>query len=113
MKKRQKIILVPLLLLSPLPPSPATPAEPTSADESKDENIKEPIEVEDEDIGLPLLPPPARFTSVWKAVIGGGKESLPSIRLAIFNTKSIYYFELDEWQNETILYSLLWKFKIT
>ena len=83
-KKRQKTIPVPspspLLSPSPSPspsspPSPATPAKPTpvdEVDEGKDENIEEPIEVEDKDIGL--LPPPARFTSVWKVVIGGRKE---------------------------------------
>ena len=123
-KKRQKTIPVPspsplpLPSLSPSlspsllpsPPSPATPVEPISIDKvnkSEDKNIKEPVEVEDKDIGLPLLlpspPPPARFSSVWKAVICSRKESPPSTKLAIFNTKSIYYFELDKWQNETIL----------
>ena len=62
----------PSLLLSPLLSlAPAMPAEPTSADkvnEDKDENIKEPVKVKDEDIGLPslllLLPLPVRFSSV-------------------------------------------------
>ena len=78
-KKRQKTILVPLPLPLPSPPpspplppsplSPATPAEPISADEvnkDEDKNTKEPIEVEDEDIGSlpPPLPPPIRFISV-------------------------------------------------
>ena len=109
-KKRQKIILVLSPSPSPSPPSPAMPSEPTSADEvneGKDENIKEPIEVEDEDVGLLSPPPPAHFISVWKAVIGNKKESLPNIRLAVFNTKSICYFKLDKWQNKTILYLLL------
>jgi hypothetical protein len=83
-------------------------------DEGEDENIEEPVEVEDEDVGSPPpLPPLARFTSVWKAVIGSGKEPLPGIRLAVFDTKSICYFKLDEWQNETILHLLPRKFKIT
>ena len=92
------------------------PAEPISADEvdkGEDENIKESVEVEDEDIGSPSPLPPARFISVWKAVIGGGKVSLPGTRLALLDTKSIYYFKLDKWQNETLLYLLPWKFKIT
>ena len=85
-KKRQKIILVPLpsLLLLPLllpspSPSPllsllllpllATPAKPMSVDEvneDKDKNIKEPIKVENKNIGSspPLPPPPTRFISV-------------------------------------------------
>jgi len=87
--------------------------EPISVDKGEDKNIKELIEVEDKDIGLPSLLPPMRFISVWKAVISSRKESLPSIRLAIFNTKSIYYFKLDKWQYKTILYLLLRKFKIT
>jgi len=75
-KKRQKIIPVPLP--SPLPspspslslspsPSPSTPAEPISVDKvnkGEDKNIKKPVEVEDKDVGLPLLPPLARFTSI-------------------------------------------------
>ena len=36
-----------------------------------------------------------------------------STKSAIFNTKSICYFELDEWQNETVLHLLPRKFKIT
>ena len=119
-KKRQKIIpvLSPLPLLSPPSPlSPATSAEPTSADEvdkDKNKNTKELIEVEDEDIGSPLpLLPPARFISVWKAVIGSKKESLLGMKSAIFDTKNIYYFELEQWQNETVLNLLLRKFKIT
>jgi hypothetical protein len=106
-------LLLPLLLLLPLP---ATPVEPISVDKvnkGEDKNIEEPVEVEDKDVGLPLPLPPARFISVWKPVIGGGKESPPGIRLAVFNTKSIYYFELDEWQSETVLYLLPRKFKIT
>ena len=82
-----------------MPPSPAIPIEPISIDKvnkSKDKNIKEPIEVEDEDIGLLPPLPLARFISIWKVVIGSRKEPLPSIRLAIFNTKSIYYFKLDK-----------------
>ena len=119
-KKRQKTILVPSLLPSPLPPSPsspATPAEPISADEvdkDKDKNTKEPIEVEDKDIGSPPPPPPpVRFISVWKAVIGSGKESLPSMKSAVFDTKNIYYFKLEQWQNKTVLNLLPQKFKIT
>ena len=72
----------PLPSLSPLPsPSPASPAMPAeliSTDEvnkGEDKNIKEPIEVEDEDIGSPLPLPPIHFISVWKAVIGGRKVS--------------------------------------
>ena len=61
-KKRQKIIpvlslslLLSLLLL-------ATPAEPSvdKYDEGEDKDIEEPVEVEDENVGLPsppLLPP--------------------------------------------------------
>ena len=128
LKKRQKIIPVLLPLPSPLPsPLPlqspsllllATPVKPISIDKvnkGEDKNIKELIEVEDKDIRL-LLPLPLLhiyFTSVQKVVIGSRKESLPSIRLAIFNTKSIYYFKLDKWQNKTILYLLPRKFKIT
>ena len=66
-KKRQKLILVPL-------PSPllsllllVTPAESTSADkgdEGEDKNIKEPIKVKNKDVGLLLLPPPTHFISV-------------------------------------------------
>jgi hypothetical protein len=47
--------------------SPAMPVEPISVDEvnkGEDKNIKEPIEVEDEDIGSLLPLPPVRFTSV-------------------------------------------------
>ena len=75
------------------------PIEPISADKvnkGEDKNIKEPIEVEDKDIGSLSPLPPARFISVWKAVIGGRKVSLPSIRLALLDTKSIYYFKLDK-----------------
>jgi len=110
-KKRQKTIPVPSPLLSP-----ATPAEPTSADEvdeDEDENTKEPVEVEDEDVDSPPPPPPARFISVWKAVASSKNESLPGTKSAIFNTKNIYYFELDLWQNETIQRLLPRKFKIT
>ena len=110
-KKRQKTIPVPSPSPSPSPSlspspspslsqSPVTPAEPLSADKvdkSEDKNTKEPVEVEDEDVGSPPPPPPARFISVWKAVTGSGKESLPGTRSAIFNTKSIFYFELDKW----------------
>ena len=113
LKKRQKTILVPSPLPLPLPlpspsPSPSpplTPAEPISADEvnkGEDENTKEPVEVEDEDVDSPPPPPPVRFISVWKAVIGSKSKSLPGIKLAIFNTKNIYYFKLDLWQNEII-----------
>ena len=103
LKKRQKII-------------PVTPAEPTSVDKvnkNKNENIEEPVEVEDKDVGLLLLLPPARFTSIQKAITGSGKESLPGIRSALLDTKSIYYFKLDKWQNKTLLYLLPQKFKIT
>jgi len=128
-KKRQKTILVPLPLPLPLPSpsmllSPVTPAEPISADEvneDEDENTKELVEVEDEDIDSlpspsppsPSPPPPARFISVWKAVTSSKNKSLPGIKLAVFNTKNIYYFKLDLWQNETVQRLLLWKFKIT
>ena len=114
-KKRQKLIPVPSPSPSPSPSplSPATPIEPIFVDKGKDKNIEEPIEVEDEDVGSPSPPPPVRFTSVWKAVIDGGKESLPSIRSPIFNTKSIYYYKLDKWRNDTVLYLLPRKFKIT
>ena len=116
LKKRQKTILVLLLLLSLLPLLLATPLEPISIDKvnkGEDKNINKPIEVEDKDIGLlsPLLP--ISFISVQKAVIGSRKESLPSIRLAILNTKSIYYSKLDKQQYKAILYLLLQKFKIT
>jgi hypothetical protein len=36
----------------------------TSADKGEDKNIKEPIEVEDKDVGSPSPPPPIRFTSI-------------------------------------------------
>ena len=105
-KKRQKTIpvLSPSPLLSPLISlslSPATPVEPKSADKvnkDKDENTKKPIEVEDKDIDSPPSPSPPlliRFTSVWKAVTSSKNKSLPSIKLAVFNTKNIYYFKLD------------------
>ena len=76
-------------------PSPATPVEPISTDKvnkDEDKNTKEPVEVEDEDIDLPLSPlplppPPIRFISIWKVVISSKNKSLPSIKLAIFNTK--------------------------
>jgi len=86
--------MLPLLL-------PATPAEPISVDKvnkDKDENTKELIEVEDKDIdSSPSLLPPslARFISVWKAVMSSKNKSLPGIKLAVFNTKNIYYFKLD------------------
>jgi len=127
-KKRQKTIPVPLPLLLPSPspsllslplpsPLPATPAEPTSVDEvnkGEDKNTKEPVEVEDEDIDLPPPQlPPARFISVWKAVISSKNKSLPGIKSAVFNTKNIYYFKLDLWQEETIQRLLPRKFKIT
>jgi len=140
-KKRQKIILVPSLLPSPSPspsplssplpspspslspslsPSPSalvTPAEPISADKvnkGEDKNTEEPIEVEDKDIDLlPPLPPPVRFTSVWKAVISSKNKSLPGTKSAMFNTKNIYYFELDLWQDKIIQRLLPRKFKIT
>ena len=127
-KKRQKTIPVPLLLPSPspsplsspspllllsplpspLPSAPVTPAEPISVDEvdkGEDENTKEPVEVEDEDVDSlppPLPPPPARFISVWKAVISSKNKSLSGIKLAVFNTKNIYYFELDLWQDKVV-----------
>ena len=107
-KKRQKIILVlsPSPSPSPSPPSPVTPVEPTSADKvnkGEDENTKEPKEVEDKDIDLSPPPlPPIRFISVWKAVTSNKNKSLPGIKLAIFNTKNIYYFKLDLWQNKTV-----------
>ena len=116
LKKRQKTIPIPSPLPSPSPPSPATPLEPISADKvdkGEDKNIDEPVEVEDKDIGSPSPLPPVSFISVWKAVIGGGKESLPGTRLDVLNTKSICYSELDKWQYEAILYSLPRKFKIT
>ena len=57
-KKRQKIILVPSPspLLSLL--SPAMPIKPSvdKDDKSEDEDIKEPVEVEDEDISSPSPP---------------------------------------------------------
>ena len=115
-KKRQKTIPVPLPSPLPSPPSPATPAEPTSADKvnkGEDENTKEPKEVEDKDIDSPPPPSPTRFTSVWKAVTSNKNKSLPSTKSAIFNTKNIYYFELDLWQNETVQLLLPRKFKIT
>jgi len=80
---------------------PATPTEPISADrvnKDEDKNTKEPIEVEDKDIDLPLLPSlllPICFTSIWKAVLSSKNKSLSGIKLAIFNTKNIYYFKLD------------------
>ena len=43
------------------------PAEPISIDKSdkgEDENIKEPVEVEDEDVDSPSPLPPVRFISV-------------------------------------------------
>jgi len=66
-KKRQKIVLVPSLLLSPLLLLPATPVEPISIDKvnkDKDENTKELIEIEDENIGSPPLLPSVYFISV-------------------------------------------------
>lgn len=62
---------------------------------------------------LPSPPPPPRFISVWKAVASGVKESLPGTKSAVFDTKNIYYFELDEWQNQIVLLLLPRKFKIT
>ena len=53
-----------LLLLLLLPLSLITPAEPIFADKGKDKNIKKPIEVEDKNIGLLLLPLPVHFISV-------------------------------------------------
>ena len=59
---------LPSLLLLLLPsPLPVTPAEPTSVDKvnkGEDENIKEPVKVEDKDIGLLPPPLPVRFISV-------------------------------------------------
>ena len=78
----------------------ATPLEPISIDKvnkGEDKNIKEPIEVEDKDIGSLSPLPPIRFISIWKAVIGGRKVSLPSTRSALLDTKNIYYFKLDKW----------------
>jgi hypothetical protein len=108
-KKRQKTIPV---------PSPATPVEPSvdEDNEGEGENIEEPVGVQDEDVGSPPLPPPlppARFISVWKAVTSGVRESLPGTKSAVFDTKNIYYFELDEWQNQIVLLLLPRKFKIT
>ena len=119
-KKRQKTIPEPSPSPLPSPPSPATPAEPSvdEDDESEGENIEEPVEVEDEDVGSPPPPPPpppppARFISVWKAVAGDVRESLPGKKSAVFDTQNIYYFELDEWQNQIVLLLLPRKFKIT
>ena len=55
--------------------------------------------MEDEDVDSPPL---ARFASVWKAVTSSKNKSLPGTKLAVFNTKNIYYFKLDLWQNETV-----------
>ena len=101
LKKRQKTIPVLLLLPLPLLLSPATPLEPISADKvnkGEDKNVNKPIEVEDKNIGLLSPLPPVSFISVQKVVIGSRKESLPSIRLDVLNTKSIYYSKLDKWQ---------------
>ena len=65
-KKRQKII--PVLLLSLLLSLllPVTPIEPSvdKDNKNKDEDIKEPVEVEDEDIGSPPLLLLAYFISI-------------------------------------------------
>ena len=68
-------------------------------DEGEDKN-KEPVETEhkDSDTLSPLLPPPVRFTSVWKATVSGGKETLPGIKSAIYNTNNLYLFQLEEWR---------------
>jgi len=65
-KKRQKTIPVPSPSPPLSPPSPATPAEPSvdEDDKGEDKNIKEPVEVEDKDIGLSPPPPLVRFISV-------------------------------------------------
>ena len=68
-------------------------------DEDEDED-KELVETEHKDLDTssPLPPPPVRFISVWKATISSRKETLPSIKLAIYNTNNLYLFQLEEWR---------------
>jgi hypothetical protein len=51
--------------------------------EAEDEDGEVIVEAEEEDASTPPLLPPARFTSVWKAVTDSEREILPSTKLAV------------------------------
>jgi hypothetical protein len=112
-------------LVSPPPSTPvplsAQPTEPISVEEEEDaeevEEDKEAEEVEeaeeaeeDKDI---LPPPPARFTSVWKAVAANGREALPGTKSAVFNVNDLFLFQLETWRDQTLLDLLPRKFEIS
>ena len=61
-------------------------------DKAEDEDIEKQDNAKDEDIGTPSPPPPARFTSVWKAVTASRREALPGIKSAVYDTDSIFLF---------------------
>src|SRR5689334_8812957 len=93
----------------PVSPPPAQHAEPVLVEE-EDEDIEE--EVEDEDAGS-STPPLARFTSVWKAVAAGGKETLPGTKSAVFNVNDLFLFQLEAWRDQTLSNLLPRKFTVS
>lgn len=95
--------------MSPAPSPSAQHAEPVLVEE-EDEDIEE--EVEDEDAGS-TTPPLARFTSVWKAVAAGGKETLPGTKSALFNVNDLFLFQLEAWRDQTLSNLLPRKFTVS
>jgi hypothetical protein len=93
--------LIELLTSSPLPPQ--------SAQSNAEDNDEVEEEVEDDDVEE-LPEEPVRFMSVWKAV--NGKEILPSTRLAMLDSNTIYLTTIEAWRDKVLIDLSPRKFRI-
>ena len=112
-RKGQKVVPLPSPSPPQLSPSPPSAQIIESTSEDEDNRMEELVGVEDEDIDKLSPPPPARFTSIWRAVAGNRNESLPGIKSAMFNTNNLYFFELEQWKEQIFLDLSPRKFKVS
>ncbi|KAF2184804.1 hypothetical protein K469DRAFT_688413 [Zopfia rhizophila CBS 207.26] len=101
-EKAKKAMKKKTALLAPSPPPPALPSgqpeEPIFI-VGEDEDVEQAVECEGEYAGTPTPPPPARFTSVWKAVAASGRETLPGTKSAVFNADNLFLYLLEDWKD--------------
>ncbi len=107
--KKNKLVSLPSTpaLLLGQPTEPILVQEEEDAEEVEEDEEAEENEDEDEEEDAQLPPPPARFTSVWKAVAASGKEALPGTKSAIYNVNNLFLFQLEAWRDQILVDLLL------